>query len=233
MPPLVADAVAAVLAIVIAPFLLRTFDQMQQRVTRQNNELRILHAIDSAISGTLDLQTVLEVAVKEVTLAVDGEVGALWLFAEETAWPQPTAQAFYNLTPGMQAALTERLGAGADRSGPPHRRHPAQAQGLEETWKTDRAAAALKLRNQIVVPIKQRETVLGVFLVGNRGGALNPLQGFDGRRPDAAGRRSAPPLPSPSRMPACTMRRSGATKSCAPWSPAPAMPSRPRPTRRC
>ena len=175
---LIADTVATVLAIVIAPFLLRTFDQMQQRVTRQNNELRSLHAIDSAISSTLNLQTVLEVAVKEVALAVDGEVGALWLFAGETAWPHPTAQAFYNLTPGMQEALTERLGAGetdlARRTGVTQRK-----EGLEETWQTNRAAAVLKLRNLIVVPIKQGETVLGVFLVGNRGGALNPLQGFE------------------------------------------------------
>ncbi len=119
----------------------------------------------------------LDVAAKEVTLAVDGEVGALWLLAEETKWPQPIAQAFYNLTPGMQIALTERLGAGetdlARRTGVPQRR-----QGLEETWKSNRAAAALKLRNLIVVPIKQGETVLGIFLVGNRGGSLNPLQGF-------------------------------------------------------
>ena len=50
---------------------------------QQNSELRSLRAIDSAISGTLDLQTVLEVAIKEATLAVDGEVGALWLFAAE------------------------------------------------------------------------------------------------------------------------------------------------------
>ena len=175
---LVADGLAAVIAIVVAPFLLRLFDQMQQRVLRQNNELRSLHAIDSAISSTLDLQKALDVAIKEVTLAVDGELGALWLFSEDTAWPHPTAQAFYNLTPGMQAALTERLGTGATdlarRTGVTQRK-----EGLEETWKGDRAAAALKLRNLIVVPIKQGETVLGVFLVGNRGGALNPLRGFE------------------------------------------------------
>ena len=28
------------------------------------------------------------------------------------------------------------------------------------------------------MPIKQGEIVRGVFLIGNRGGALNPLQGF-------------------------------------------------------
>ena len=174
---IIADTIAAGLAIVLAPFLLNAFDQMQQQVTRQSSELRSLHAIDGAISATLDLQTVLDVAIKEVTLAVDGEQGALWLLSEDLSWPKPTEQAFYNLTPGMQTLLTERLGAGladlARRTG-----YAQRGQGLEETWKTDRAAAVLRLRNLIVVPIKQQEIVLGILLVGNRGGALNPLEGF-------------------------------------------------------
>ena len=171
------DVCATLLAIVIAPFVMRTVDQMQQRVTRQNNELRSLHAIDRAISGTLDLQTILRVAVKEVTLSVDGEFGALWLLAEGGGGPGPAASAFYNLTPGMQIALTERLGTGtpdlARRTGVPQRRH-----SLDDTWKTDRAAAALKMRSEIVVPITAGEAVLGLALVGNRGGSLSPLSGF-------------------------------------------------------
>lgn len=171
------DVFATVIAIVIAPFVMRTVDQMQQRVTRQNNELRSLHAIDRAISGTLDLQTILTVAVKEVTLSVDGEFGALWLLAEDGNWNKPATSAFYNLTPGMQIALTERLGAGvpdlARRTGVIQRRH-----SLDDTWKTDRAAAALKMRNVIVVPITQGETILGLAQVGNRGGSLSPLAGF-------------------------------------------------------
>ena len=171
------DLAATLLAIVIAPFVMRTVDQMQQRVTRQNNELRSLHAIDRAISGTLDLQTILTVAVKQVTLSVDGEFGALWLLAEDGGWSEPAASAFYNLTPGMQIALAERLGTGAPdlarRTGVIQRRH-----GLDETWKTDRAAAALKMRSEIVVPITQGETVLGLVQVGNRGGSLSPLSGF-------------------------------------------------------
>lgn len=171
------DVSATVLAIVIAPFVMRTVDQMQQRVTRQNNELRSLHAIDRAISGTLDLQTILTVAVKEVTLSVDGEFGALWLLAEDGGWTKPVASAFYNLTPGMQIALTERMGTGvpdlARRTGVIQRRH-----SLDDTWKTDRAAAALKMRSEIVVPITQGETILGLVQVGNRGGSLTPLSGF-------------------------------------------------------
>jgi len=174
---IILDISAAVLAVVIAPFVMRAVDQMQQRVTRQNNELRSLHAIDRAISGTLDLQTILAVAVKEVTLSVDGEFGALWLLAENGVWAAPAASAYYNLTPGMQIALTQRLGTGVQdlsrRTGVVQRRH-----GLDETWKTDRAAAALKMRSEIVVPIMHGETVLGLVQVGNRGGSLSPLSGF-------------------------------------------------------
>ena len=171
------NGIAALLSIVIAPFLLRTFDKMQNTLTRQNSELRSLHVIDRAIAGTMDLPTILQVAIKEVTLAVDGEFGALWLLSENDAWPAPVASAFYNLSPGLQAPLTERLGTGAAdlarRTGVTQRRH-----ALEDSWKTDRAAAVLKLRNVIVVPILQRELVLGLVLVGNRGGALSPLEGF-------------------------------------------------------
>jgi serine phosphatase RsbU (regulator of sigma subunit) len=176
---LIINALAAVFAAVLAPFLLRTFDAMQRRVTRQGSELRSLHAIDRAISGTLELQTILDVAVKEVTVAADGEFGALWLLDEASSWPRATAQAFCNLSPGMQIALTERLGTGATdlvrRTGVAHR-----AAGLEETWQTERVAAALKLRSQVIVPVLQGEAVLGIMLVGNRGGTLTPLGGFAG-----------------------------------------------------
>jgi serine phosphatase RsbU (regulator of sigma subunit) len=171
------NAVAALAAIIITPFVLRSVDRMQQQVTRQNSELRSLHAIDRAISGTLDLQTLLTVAIKEVTLAVDGEFGALWLLGEDSHSEKTGLQAFYNLTPGMQILLTEQLASGipdlARRTGVTQRRH-----SLDDTWKTDRAAAALKMRNLIVVPITEGETVLGLIQVGNRGGALSPLSGF-------------------------------------------------------
>jgi serine phosphatase RsbU (regulator of sigma subunit) len=170
------NGVAVLLSVVIAPFLLRTFDGMQQTLTRQNSELRSLHAIDRAIAGTMDLPIILEVAIKEVTLAVDGEFGALWLLSESDR-PVPVAAAFYNLAPGMQSALSDRLGMGAAdlarRTGVTQRR-----QALEDSWKVDRAAAFLKIRNVIVVPILQRELVLGLVLVANRGGALTPLEGF-------------------------------------------------------
>ena len=171
------NGIAVLLCVVIAPFLLRMIDGMQQTLTRQNNELTSLHAIDRAIAGTMDLQAILQVAIKEVTLAVDGEMGALWLLSEAAA-PEPVAAAFYNLTPGVQAPLTEKLGGGvtdlARRTGVTQRRH-----NLEESWKVDRVAALLKLRSVIAVPICQGEIVLGLVMVGNRGGALNPLEGFN------------------------------------------------------
>ena len=149
---------------------------MQDTLTRQNSELKSLHVIDRAIAGTMDLPTILSVAIKEVTLAVDGEFGALWLLSE-AGRPEPGGSAFYNLSPGVQAPLTEKLETGATdlarRTAVTQRRH-----NLEETWKTDRAAALLKMRSVIVVPICQGQTVLGLVMVGNRGGALNPLEGF-------------------------------------------------------
>jgi serine phosphatase RsbU (regulator of sigma subunit) len=170
------NGIAILLSIVIAPFLIRTLDRMQDTLTRQNSELKSLHVIDRAIAGTMHLPTILQVAIKEVTLAVDGEFGALWLLSEEGK-PDPAGSAFYNLSPGIQAPLTEKIGIGAAdlarRTGVTQRRH-----NLEETWKTDRAAALLKMRSVMVVPICQGELVLGLVMVGNRGGALNPLQGF-------------------------------------------------------
>ena len=174
---LVINGVAVVLSIVIAPFLLRTLDRMESTLTRQNSELRSLHVIDRAIAGTMDLSTILEVAIKEVTLAVDGEFGALWLLSDNEAKPGPEASAFYNLSPGVQGPLSERLTTGAmdlaRRTGVTQRRH-----NLEETWRTDRTAALLKMRSVMVVPIIQGEIVLGLVMVGNRGGTLNPLDGF-------------------------------------------------------
>ena len=172
---IVSDALAAVLAIVIAPFLLRTLDKMQEQVARQNNELRSLHAIDRAIGGTLDLQSVLEIAVKEATVAVDGEFGALWLLDGDTSWPKPLASAFYAASPGIQAALTERLGMGSvdlvRRTGATRR-----WQDIDEPRHA--LAPAPWLRNALAVPIVQGQAVLGLIQISNRGGMLNPLDGF-------------------------------------------------------
>lgn len=170
------NGLAAVLAIVITPYLLRIFDNMQQRVTRQNNELRSLHAIDTTISAELNLETILTVAVRELTLAVDGEFGAMWLF-DEGGQKSPLAASFYNIPPLVQTLMRERFGEGASgfvaRTGAPVRR-----QDLERTWNTDRVASTLKARNTVAIPIRWQDRVLGVFTVGNRGGALAVGDGF-------------------------------------------------------
>ena len=172
---IVSDALAALLAIVIAPFLLKTLDTMQEQVARQNNELRSLHAIDRAIGGTLDLQSVLEIAVKEATVAVDGEFGALWLLDSESSWPKPLASAFYAASAGIQAALTERLGTGSIDL---VRRTGASGRWQDIDEPRHSLAPAPWLRNALAVPIVQGQAVLGLIQVSNRGGMVTPLDGF-------------------------------------------------------
>ncbi len=172
---IVSDALAAVLAIIIAPFLLRTLDQMQEQVARQNSELRSLHAIDRAIGGTLELQAVLEIAVKEATVAVDGEFGALWLLDGDSSWPKPLSSAFYAASPGIQAALTERLGMGSIDL--------VRRTGVSRRWQDideprHSLAPAPWLRNALAVPILQGQSVLGVIQISNRGAMVSPLDGF-------------------------------------------------------
>ena len=169
------NLVAAVLAAAIAPYLLRTMDRISQRVERQNNELRSLHAIDSALNKQLNLQAILDVAVKEATLAVDGELGALWLF-DAAAPERLDAPACYNVVAERREFVSEHLNATSGplvrQTGRPHRR-----QELDASWPQDRAAHLLHLRSTLTIPIKQQETVLGLLLIGNRGGA-SPLSGF-------------------------------------------------------
>ncbi len=167
--------VAALLAAGIAPYLLRAIDRMQQKVERQNNELRSLHAIDSALSRQLNLQALADIAVGEATRAVNGEMGALWLF--DPADPARVGtQAFYNIPVDRHYMASEQLaavgGPEVRRTGLPQRRGE-----LDATWPTDRNARLLKLRSTLVVPIKHQETLLGLMLIGNAGGA-SPLSGF-------------------------------------------------------
>ena len=169
------NIVAAVLAAAIAPYLLRTMDRISRRVERQNSELRSLHAIDSALNQQLNLQAILDVAVKEATLAVDGELGALRLF-DPTDPAQLAAQSYYNVLPERQDFVGEHLEATTGlvvcQTGRPQRQ-----QELDATWPQDRAAHLLHLRSTLTIPIKQQELVLGLLLIGNRGGA-SPLAGF-------------------------------------------------------
>lgn len=169
------NVIAAVLAVGIAPYLLRTIDQMQQREARQKTELESLHAIDNALNTQLNLTAILNVAVTEATRAVDGEMGALWLL-DEADPTHVSSRAFYNVAPARQHLMAEHVkGTTADavrQTGRPQRREE-----LDDTWGADHAAMLLKLRSAITVPIKQQETVLGLILIGNRSSA-SPLAGF-------------------------------------------------------
>ena len=170
------NGIAAVLAMLIAPHLLRIFERMQQRTERQTNELQSLRTIDRAINAQLDLDHILRMAVKEATLAVDGEVGALYLWREGKVG-QIEARTLYGISPAMETLLSGLLddraramaqGTGRDR----------RAAGLDGTWQTDRLNSSLKLRNLIAVPVQAQDKSLGLFLLGNRGGTLAPGQGF-------------------------------------------------------
>ena len=92
----------------IAPYLMRAFDRMHRQADQQNKELRSLHAIDRAINAQLDLDAILQIAVREATLAVDAELGALYLWREGRA-AQVEARAFYGISPPMQTLLSELL----------------------------------------------------------------------------------------------------------------------------
>lgn len=169
------NIVAAVLAVVIGPYLLRTIDDLQQTLTRQNKELRSLHAIDEALSARVETSAILDVAVRETVLAVDGEMGALWLFDEADAG-RITVQLFHNISPAMEAMLGETLGE-RERGDAYQTREPVRLQELDMTWSRDRTAGLLKLRNTIAVPVIRDQAVLGVLWVANRGGT-SAVSGF-------------------------------------------------------
>ncbi len=166
---------AAVLAIAIGPYLLRTIDGMQQTLSRQNNELRSLHAIDEALGARLETSAILDVAVRETVSAVDGEMGALWLFDEAEAGRIAT-RLFHHISPAMQAMLGDTLGE-HERNEAYQTREPVRLQELDLTWSRDRTAGLLKLRNTIAVPIIRDRAVLGVLWVANRGGT-SAVSGF-------------------------------------------------------
>ncbi|MDQ2687893.1 MAG: GAF domain-containing protein, partial [Armatimonadota bacterium] len=168
------NLIAAVLSVIIAPYLLRTVDRMQQHVARQNTELKSLRAIDNALNSQLNLAAILEIAVKECTLAVDGEMGALWLLDPNDP-ARVEARQYYNVAPARQPLLAEhvkRSAADARRTGLPVRRAE-----LDATWAADRDAMLLKLRSAITVPVRQQEQTLALLTVGNRSTA-SPLGGF-------------------------------------------------------
>ena len=167
--------VAAILAIIIAPNLLRKFDQMHHRMSRQTSALDSLHRIDLAISSQTSLDAIIQVAVREATIAVDGELGLVRLFGN--ASDTPTHQAWFNVSQAAQSIIAseeERLGQSFLALTP----EVTRDESLDEQWRTNRLLDTIKLRNRIVVPIHRQDAVYGVILVGNRSDTLSSLGGF-------------------------------------------------------
>jgi serine phosphatase RsbU (regulator of sigma subunit) len=165
---------SALFAALIAPILLNSVERIQQRLARQNTELRSLHAIDTAISAELKLEPILQAAVKHATLALDGDFAGLWLFDTAESASRVTASAYYNVVPSLQATLQEiAIGHGvasARQADAPIRwRDPA---GI---WADDPLAKAVRLRGAITAPIKRGDVLLGLLFVGL--GGSTPLAG--------------------------------------------------------
>lgn len=180
-----ANAAAAVITAIAAPFILSAFERLQHRLSRQNKELRSLHAIDTAISSELNLGTILEVAVRNAVVAADGEYGALWLFADAdvsiaqgTGSPVVDSEAFHNVTAALRPLVKEVV---VDRHAdtPRHLDNPHRRRDLKATWAVDQTVEALKLRNYVIVPIKQHDRAIGVLMVANRGEYPGQPAGFN------------------------------------------------------
>ena len=157
-----------IIAAVLGPYLLRAIDEMQQTLTRQNGELRSLHAVDNALRNRQDLDAILAIAARETTLAVGGEMGALWLF-DEADPRRIAARAYDHVSPPLLSMLGETIGA-AERDEAQRTGRTVRRQELDATWSRDRTASLLKLRNTVAVPITRDGAVLGVVWVANREG---------------------------------------------------------------
>src|SRR3569833_758363 len=172
-----ANAAAAVITAIAAPIVLSAFERMQHRLTRQKKELRSLHAIDTAISAELNLGTILEVAVRNATVAADCEFGALWLFFD-VDYSVVESEAFYNVPASLRPLVKEVV---VDRAAdtPHHLDNAHRRRDLAATWDDDQTVAALKLRNYVTVPIKQSDRAIGVLMVAYWGDVLGQASGFN------------------------------------------------------
>jgi GAF domain-containing protein len=164
---LIIIGVAALAAVLTAPALLNALVRIQQRFARQNARFRSLHGMDTSIMGEDDPDSVLQVAVRQATTALDSEYGAAWLFSREEAYT-PIAQAFYGLPAGLHSLVREWLFE-SSREGGRRLNAPQRFHSLNRKWETDSAAAALRLENVLTAPIVNEGVMLGVIMVANRG----------------------------------------------------------------
>ncbi|WP_165864106.1 SpoIIE family protein phosphatase [Capsulimonas corticalis] len=173
---LIIDGIAALAAILIAPTLLNALERMQQRVGRQNAKFRALHGIDSAIMKEDAPDRVLQMAVRQATMAMDGEYGAAWLFSDDEACV-PIAQAFYGLPAGLHSLVREWIFE-SSRDGANRLKTPQRFHSLNREWAVDSAAAALRLESILTAPIVNNGEVLGVVMIANRGELSGEGPGF-------------------------------------------------------
>lgn len=174
-PFLVICALSAILCIFTAPYLIRLYDKMQHAMTRRGNELASLHAIDTLISAELNLDVILQVAVREATVSVDAEFGILRLFEHDV--DQSPRQAWFNVHIQTQDAIRQEESSGAGALTVDVTATQREL-ALDDHWSKNRIAFLLQMRNKITVPISHKNETIGVLVIGNRTNALNPLSGF-------------------------------------------------------
>ena len=172
---LLINGVAALAAFLIAPTLLGALDRIQQRAGRQNAKFRGLHGIDIAIMAEEDPDHVLQVAVRQATMAMDGEYGAAWLFRPDEAHV-PIAQAFYGLPATLRSLIREWIMESIRDGG--RLDAPQRLHSLERGWEANSAAAALRLESVLTAPIVSEGVTLGVIMIANRGPLIGEGPGF-------------------------------------------------------
>lgn len=155
---------SAMFSAIVAPLLIQSIERIQQRLTRQNAELRSLHSIDTAISAQLKLEPILDAAVKHATLALDGDFAGLWLFDTTDPTRIETA-AYYNVIPSLQPRLRE-LAIDRPEASVRQADAPIRWRDASSAWDADPITSALKLRGAITAPIKRGDTLLGILFVG-------------------------------------------------------------------
>ena len=97
LPP----AISGLVVLITLPSLLQIFEKQQESIERQRREIATLHAMDTAIASEMELGSVLSVAVREATQALDGEHGGILLYGKAAG----RAEAFHNVPPDQKKAF--------------------------------------------------------------------------------------------------------------------------------
>lgn len=93
---LIPPAVSFVVVLLTLPKLVALFERQQDRIEQQRREITTLHAMDTAIVGELELPSMLAVAVRQATRALDAEMGGIALRDTEGA------EAYHNVPDALR-----------------------------------------------------------------------------------------------------------------------------------